>query len=107
MGRWPAAAGLHGGPPWPEPARAREGSRAGTGHLCSVPGAAGAATRWRGGQPFTKTSLYRLLTSVIYIGKIRYKNELHEGEHPGIIESAVWQQVQELLEQHGPGRTRT
>jgi site-specific DNA recombinase len=62
--------------------------------------------RWRGGQPFTKTSLYRLLTSVLYIGKIRYQNELHEGEHPGILEPAVWQQVQELLEQHGPGRAK-
>jgi site-specific DNA recombinase len=63
--------------------------------------------RWRGGQPFTKTSLYRLLTNVVYVAKTRYKNELHEGEHPGIVEPAVWQQVQELLEQHGPGRTRT
>jgi site-specific DNA recombinase len=62
--------------------------------------------RWRGGRPFTKTSLYRLLTNVVYVGKIRYQKELHEAEHPGIIEPAVWQQVQELLQQHGPGRAK-
>jgi site-specific DNA recombinase len=62
--------------------------------------------RWRGGQPFTKTSLYRLLTNVVYVGKIRYQKELHDAEHPAILEPAVWQQVQELLQQHGPGRAK-
>src|SRR5262245_9657265 len=31
----------------------------------------------RGGQPFTRTSLYRLLTNVAYTGKTRYKGEVH------------------------------
>ena len=62
--------------------------------------------RGRGGQAFTKTSLYRLLTNVVYRGQIKYKNELHDGEHPGIIEPAVWEQVQDLLQQHGPGRAK-
>jgi hypothetical protein len=50
--------------------------------------------------------VYRLLTNVVYVGKIRYQKELHDAEHPAILEPAVWQQVQELLQQHGPGRAK-
>jgi site-specific DNA recombinase len=39
----------------------------------------------RGGQPFTRTSLYRLLTNVVYAGKVRYKSEVHDGEHPAMM----------------------
>jgi site-specific DNA recombinase len=31
--------------------------------------------RTRGGRPFTKTNLYRLLTNVVYAGKVRYKDK--------------------------------
>jgi DNA invertase Pin-like site-specific DNA recombinase len=51
----------------------------------------------RGGQPFTKTALQQLLTNVVYIGKLRYREEVHEGEHEAIVEPAVWQRVQERL----------
>jgi site-specific DNA recombinase len=50
-----------------------------------------------GGQPFIKTSLHNLLTNVLYIGKVRYKTEVHPGEHPGIVDETVWHQVQDLL----------
>jgi site-specific DNA recombinase len=46
---------------------------------------------------FERTSLYRLLTNVAYIGKVRYKDEVHDGEHSGIVEPAVFQRVQSLL----------
>jgi site-specific DNA recombinase len=55
----------------------------------------------RGGQPFTRTSLYRLLTNVVYLGKSRYKNEVHAGEQPAIVEAQIFQQVQTLLRQNG------
>jgi site-specific DNA recombinase len=55
----------------------------------------------RGGQPFTTTSLYRLLTNVAYIGKVRYKQETHAGEHQGIVDAKVWQRVQILLQRNG------
>jgi site-specific DNA recombinase len=55
----------------------------------------------RGGEPFTKTSLHRLLTNVAYTGKVRYKTEMHEGEHPAIVDDAVWQRVQALLQRNG------
>jgi site-specific DNA recombinase len=32
--------------------------------------------RERGGQPFTKTSLHKLLTNVAYIGKVRYRDQV-------------------------------
>jgi site-specific DNA recombinase len=38
-------------------------------------------SRDHGGKPFTKTSLYKLLTNVGYIGKVHYKDEVHAGEH--------------------------
>jgi hypothetical protein len=40
--------------------------------------------RPRGGRPFDKTSLYRLLTYVLYAGKVRYKDEIHDGEQPAL-----------------------
>ncbi len=55
--------------------------------------------RKMGGQPFTKTNLHKLLTNATYAGKLRYKTELHHGEHPAIMHPVQWQKVQELL--HG------
>ncbi len=51
----------------------------------------------RGGKPFDKTSLHRLLTNITYIGKLRYKDEIHEGEHDAIVDLEVWRQVQSSL----------
>jgi site-specific DNA recombinase len=56
----------------------------------------------RGGQPFTRTSLYRLLRNIAYVGEVRYKDEVHDGEQPAIVDPVVYQRVQELLRQHGP-----
>jgi len=55
----------------------------------------------RGGKAFTKTSLYKLLTNVAYVGKVRYKDEVHGGEHAAIVDPAIWQRVQALLERNG------
>jgi site-specific DNA recombinase len=52
-----------------------------------------------GGRPFTKTSLHQLLTNPTCAGKLRYKTEIHPGEHPAIVDPLQWQKVQELL--HG------
>jgi len=60
---------------------------------------------FRGGQRFTKSSLHHLLTNPVYLGKVKYKKEVHPGEHQAIIPPDVWQQVQELLRQKGPGTT--
>jgi site-specific DNA recombinase len=58
--------------------------------------------RPRGGRPFDKTSLYRLLTNVLYAGKVRYKDEIHDGEQPALIDADTFGRVQALLKSHGP-----
>jgi site-specific DNA recombinase len=57
--------------------------------------------RERGGAPFIKSSLHHLLTNVTYVGKVRYKREVHGGEHASIVEEELWRSVQELLRRHG------
>jgi site-specific DNA recombinase len=57
--------------------------------------------RKRGGRLFTKNSLYRLLSNVTYAGRVKYKNEVHPGEHTGIVEPAIWREVQTLLQRNG------
>jgi site-specific DNA recombinase len=57
--------------------------------------------RQRGGKPFTKTSLHRLLNNVAYIGKVQYKSEIHQGRHEAIIDLETWKQTQAMLRQNG------
>jgi site-specific DNA recombinase len=52
----------------------------------------------RGGRPFTKPRLYALLRNVTYVGRVRYKDEVHPGEHEGIVDQATWDRVQALLQ---------
>jgi site-specific DNA recombinase len=56
----------------------------------------------RGGYPFSKTSLQMLLTNVLYVGQTKYRSEVHPGEHQGIVDAGLWQQVQDLV--RPPGR---
>jgi site-specific DNA recombinase len=63
--------------------------------------------RVHGGRPFTRGSLYRLLTNVTYIGQVRYRSEIHPGEQPAIIDRETWEKVQTLLARNGPGRSGT
>lgn len=55
----------------------------------------------RGGRPFTKTALHKLLTNVVYRGLVKYKDETHHGEHAGIVDPSVWQHVQTVLQRNG------
>ena len=57
--------------------------------------------RERGGKPFTKNSLFKLLTNVLYIGKITYKDEVHDGEHPAIVDGEIFRRAQRLLRRNG------
>ncbi len=67
------------------------------------------AGQQRGSRPFDRTNLHRLLTNIIYVGKVRYKDEVHDGEQPALIEATTWESVQALLRGNGhsgggPGR---
>ncbi len=55
----------------------------------------------RGGKPFTKNSLFRLLTNVIYAGKVNYKGNIYDGEHDAIIDGDLWQRVRDALRKNG------
>jgi site-specific DNA recombinase len=55
----------------------------------------------KGGKPFTKNSLFKLLTNVLYLGKVAYQGELYEGEHAGIVDNDIFQRVQRLLKRNG------
>jgi site-specific DNA recombinase len=55
----------------------------------------------RGGRPFDKNSLWHLLTNVTYIGKVTYKDEIHDGEHAAILDDGLWQRVQAKLQRNG------
>lgn len=57
--------------------------------------------RERGGKPFSKTSLFRLLTNVIYTGVIEFQGTIYDGEHAAIVETALWQKVRDVLRRNG------
>lgn len=51
----------------------------------------------RGGRPFTKPILHRLLTNVLYVGKLSHQDVIYAGEQAPIIEETVWNRVKEKL----------
>ena len=57
--------------------------------------------RVSGGASFSRGALYNILRNPIYIGKVRHKEELHEGLHDAIINDATWKSVQTQLADHG------
>jgi site-specific DNA recombinase len=58
--------------------------------------------RQSGGGPFTKTNLHRLLSNVAYAGRVRYKDEIHTGEQPALIDPDTFNRVQALLHSRCP-----
>lgn len=50
-----------------------------------------------GGMPFSRGALYHLLSNRLYAGQIRYKDTYHPGQHEGIIDPQLWDQVQQKL----------
>jgi hypothetical protein len=52
--------------------------------------------------PFSRGGLYQLLSNPVYIGKIRHKDAIYDGEHSAIIDQALWDAVQQQLLVHGP-----
>ncbi len=50
-----------------------------------------------GGEPFSKTSLNRLLTNPVYLGKVSLDNEVFDGEHQAIVNSATFDETRAIL----------
>ena len=49
------------------------------------------------GVPFNKGHLSRLLGNPLYIGQVVHRGDVYPGEHPGIVDPAVFDQVQQIL----------
>ncbi len=54
----------------------------------------------QGGRPFDKGNLYLLLTNVAYLGKVRHKEEVYQGEHEAVVAPATFDRVRRLLERN-------
>jgi site-specific DNA recombinase len=54
-----------------------------------------------GGKPFDKVTLFRLLTNPVYLGKVRHRENLYDGEHDAIVDAGVWPRAQALLQRNG------
>src|SRR5690606_23936278 len=50
-----------------------------------------------GNAPFGRGALYHLLQNPVYIGKIRHKQIVHDGQHDPIIAEDLWAKVQARL----------
>ena len=51
----------------------------------------------RGGKPFSRGHIYRLLSNPIYTGQIAHKGELYPGQHPALIDAETWTAVRDQL----------
>src|SRR4051794_38597689 len=51
----------------------------------------------RGGAPFSRGHLYRLLANPIYTGRITHKDQLSPGQHPALIDDETWNAVRNRL----------
>lgn len=50
-----------------------------------------------GGVPFARGTLSQLLQNPLYMGKVRHRDELHDGEHEAIVSEEQWRAVQTIL----------
>ena len=77
----------------------------------TLPARRDGAGRETGGGPFSRGHLYKLLGNPLYIGQLRHKGQVHEGQHAAIVDGATWQAVQERLttnhHQHHRGRSES
>ena len=47
--------------------------------------------------PFDRGHIHHILTNPLYAGRIRHKGQVHEGQHPAIIDPDLWDAVQAQL----------
>ncbi|TWU38665.1 DNA-invertase hin [Novipirellula aureliae] len=55
----------------------------------------------RGGVEFNKNRIHQLLTNVTYLGKLTYKDEVHEGQHQAIVDTETFDRVARSLKRNG------
>jgi site-specific DNA recombinase len=55
----------------------------------------------RGGRPFNKTTLYKLLTNRTYAGQVAYGGQVYAGEHEAIVDLPTFEKVKSILGRNG------
>ena len=53
-----------------------------------------------GGRPFGRGALYALLKNPLYIGKVAHQGKQFEGQHAAIVDTSLWDAVQNLLNEN-------
>ena len=56
-----------------------------------------------GGIPMGKGHIYLLLRNPLYAGRIRHRDKVYPGLHPPIIDSEIWQRVQDQIDSNRQG----
>jgi site-specific DNA recombinase len=51
----------------------------------------------KGGKPFRPQGICTILQNPLYLGKMRFKDEVYEGEHKAIITTEIWEAAQAQL----------
>jgi site-specific DNA recombinase len=57
-----------------------------------------------GGQKLSRGALYLMLQNRIYRGEITHKGNAYPGEHPAIVDKALWDEVQAMLAENRVNR---
>ena len=64
------------------------------------------AGRKFGRRPFSKGNLYFILKNPIYVGEIRHRGQIYAGQHAGIVDREIWNEVQKRLKVNLRGERR-
>ncbi|WP_297730288.1 recombinase family protein [uncultured Maricaulis sp.] len=59
-----------------------------------------ASGREFGGAVLSHGAVHNILTNPIYVGRIRHKHLVHDGQHEAIISDELWSRVQDKLQAH-------
>jgi site-specific DNA recombinase len=53
--------------------------------------------RTTGGGPMSRGHIYWILSNPIYVGRLRHKQQIHEGLHAAVVDQETWDHVQSRL----------
>jgi site-specific DNA recombinase len=59
-----------------------------------------------GGRPFNKSQMFNLLTNVVYLGKVKHKDDIHDGQHDAIVDEDLFDRVARMLKANRSGAGR-
>lgn len=63
--------------------------------------------RVTGSRPLNRGQINFILRNPVYIGRIRHKQDSHQGLHDAIIDQELWHNVQTLLDSKSPKKSRS